>query len=139
MIALCLQELITPCNDCGSAQCMIFTALAGTMSDGSGSGKYANYANCRWIIAPGVERAVSFTFMAFNVESNYDFVSVSKCSDASCDGTELLAARLSGTQGLGQTYTSDSVLQVLFTADNSVTFGGFEASWVNIVSMLSFP
>ena len=126
---------ITYCNACApgtyafptsvtcSGPCECVPSLgptSGTISDGPGD--YPNNANCEWLIAaPG---AVSLTFSAFNTESGWDYVSVNECTSATCsDKTQL--AKLHGTQGNGQTYSSSTgYLQVVLTSDGSSTHVG---------------
>jgi len=116
------------CGGSCSKDCPAYSDTTwGTFSDGPGI--YKNNEDCWWLLTtlPGIEIQVSFPF--FNTESGYDFVSIYRCSSASCSATEQLA-HLSGTLSADAVYaTSTGFLKVVFTSDTSVTRPGFTGTW----------
>lgn len=102
-------------------------ALSGTISDGAAS--YSNFESCWWLIAasPGVEIRISF--LEFKTERGYDFVTISRCSDAACAlRTQIL--KHSGRMSASSVYTSTTgFLKVSFTSDHSITDDGVLANW----------
>jgi len=82
-----------------------------------------------WLISSSSDISLSFT--SFSTESDYDFVTINRCYDSSCnpvDVDEILEH--SGSTQLGTLHTSTTgIMQVKFTSDRSVTYSGFEADW----------
>jgi hypothetical protein len=118
----------------GCASCGVLRAPNGTVTDGSGSGQYAHNSNCQWIIAPSGATHVTLTFSEFATEECCDVVHVSQCNDLSCSMQQSLG-ELRGTYPAPRNFTSMSgIMMVRFTSDESVTAGGFAASWTSTVS-----
>ncbi|NBW88860.1 MAG: hypothetical protein EBR51_02930, partial [Gammaproteobacteria bacterium] len=88
-----------------------------------------NFESCWWLLAasPGVEIRISFH--EFKTERSYDFVTISRCSDAECaQHTQIL--KHSGRMSAGSVYTSTTgFLKVSFTSDHSITDDGVLANW----------
>jgi hypothetical protein len=72
---------------------------------------------------------INLSFSSFMTESNYDFVTIHRCtSSSSCEQV----AQLSGINSafMSPIYASNiGYMQVLFTSDKSMTFPGFVATW----------
>jgi Zn-dependent metalloprotease len=68
------------------------TTASGTFSDGSGTDKYANNANCAWLIQPTNAKTVTLNFTEFDTELNYDGVII-------YDGSNNIAPILGGYSG----------------------------------------
>jgi hypothetical protein len=117
------------CAGCGNS-CAIYKAVAGTISDGSGSSEYSANANCKWVIAPSLASFVSITFSEFDTQST-DWVRVYKCVDATCSSPEL-QAQLSGAYSSPQSVTVlTGYMLVWFSSDGYVQRPGFTASWTS--------
>ncbi|RTQ45273.1 hypothetical protein EJV47_25685 [Hymenobacter gummosus] len=109
---------------------------SGTVADPGGpSGNYGDNVTSQLAIYPSLNptgRRVQLTFTAFQLEQNYDFLTI-------YDGPNTSApqlARLTGSQGLNQTFTATSfsgVLTLLLTTDPSYSYSGFVAS-VNCIT-----
>ncbi len=116
---------------CGEV-CGLLTSANGTLSDGSGSAKYSNNANCEWMIAPYGATRVTIEFTAFSTQPINDVVRVFQCSDVYCSQQQQLA-ELSGTYPTTQAMTSvTSYMKVVFTSDGRITQEGFTASWSSV-------
>jgi hypothetical protein len=101
---------------------------SGTISDGLS--EYQNNADCKWmIVSSGL---ISLSFLSFNTESGYDFVTIHTCTSSSSCVQDEEVARLSGISvNLSTTYTSNTgYMQVRLTSDSSVVSSGFVASWI---------
>jgi hypothetical protein len=121
------QSVTTATVTCsGGCLCQPSTGTSsGTISDGPGD--YANNANCVWLIASS--DSISLSFSSFNTESDYDYVTINRCtSSSSC--VERVARLSSSSVSQSAIYTSSTgYMQVVFTSDNSVVRSGFVASW----------
>jgi len=111
------------------SQSLTNACLTGDTVQGSGSisftgDQYVNQAHCMWTVQCPFGQVATVNFQNFDTESNYDFVNL-------YDGpsvTSPQAAHLSGsTMPDPSVYVgSQSSMFVEFTADGSVTGGGFE-------------
>jgi hypothetical protein len=107
---------------------------SGSFSDGSGTANYANNANCQWMIAPPGATRITLRFPEFSTQTRVDFVRVYQCTDVYCSQQQQLA-ELSGRYPVVQGLTSTpGFVKVVFTADGSVGFDGFTASWSTVYS-----
>jgi len=95
------------------------------------AGTYAANSDCQWIVAPnyGVNaQGATLTFTGFVTEEGEDFVTIYECTDldaGACSGTTAKET-LSGTQGRGQTYRSETgIFLVHFTSDAIFQDEGF--------------
>ena len=121
-----------PCDGCSSSSCGILTSARGRLTDGPS--QYQNYASCKWLIAPLGATNVTITLSQFDTEYNYDFMTLSSCTDVSCVFKQQLM-RHSGSLPDTRRYTSPTgVLLVEFTSDGSIPDEGFTAAWNSDVS-----
>jgi ferredoxin len=127
-----LTETVSATVTCsGGCLCQPSTGtISGTISDGPSN--YANFANCTWLIASSGPSFSSFntinlSFSSFITETNYDFVTINRCtSSSSCEQV----AKLTGASLPSSIYTSSTgYMQVLLTSDKSTPAPGFVASW----------
>ncbi|TYZ10018.1 CUB domain-containing protein [Hymenobacter lutimineralis] len=105
------------------------TGCAGTVYDAGGTiNGYGASQNSTLTLRPTAATGrVSLNFTLFQTEKDYDFLEI---YDGISTSTPLLA-RLSGLEGLNQTYTATNVLGALtlrFTSDASVERAGFAAT-----------
>ncbi len=130
--SFCLQwEGSFYCTGC-AAECGIFTAQNGTISDGSGSSNYPDLSSCGWMIAPPTASAISLTFTELSVEAGYDFVRVWQCNNIACT-TGKQVAELSGSYSTPQIVRVATGLMIIaLSSDNYGTGDGFKASWVSV-------
>jgi len=105
-----------------------FTDPSGTLEDGSGTADYGNNVDCEWIIAPAGAPGVSIQFSQFETEQDYDVVRIYECQNEQCPDPVLLA-ELSGSRSGQRVQTSTGVMRVVLTSDDSVSSGGFSATW----------
>ncbi len=126
---LFLPQITFPCSGCGST-CGVLTALSGTISDGSGALAYGASADCRWLVAPSGMRIVTVTFTAFATQLNYDWVTLSSCTDVACGNRQqmLLHSGLSLPSPVSWVSTTGFVL-IEFRSNANTNYQGFEASW----------
>jgi hypothetical protein len=130
----CVWQVTYPCSGC-STSCGILAADSRTVSDGPYS-YYSNYANCKWLIVQPANK-ITITFTEFYTEGNYDFVTLSSCTDVSCASKQQLL-RHSGGLPSPQSFTSDTgFLMVEFTSDGSVVYSGFTATWTSKIHVSS--
>jgi hypothetical protein len=118
---------VTCGGSCGDGCTPSSGTTSGTFSDAPGD--YGNNENCWWLMSasPGTDMRVSFP--AFDTESGYDFVSVFRCSEASCSSPEQIL-RQSGSLSSSNVYSSvTGFLKVTFTSDGSVVRSGFTGTW----------
>ncbi len=101
------------------------TATAGTFSDGSGTGLYANNTHCSWLIQPNGAEAVALTFTAFNTEVNKDGVIVYD----GINSTAPVLARFSGTTIPDFVVSTGKSLFVEFLTDASGRGEGWTAEF----------
>ena len=113
----------------GSCPCPSSSAQSsGSFSEGSGD--YDNDEDCRWLISSTADTEIELSFSSFNTESGYDYVTINRCSSASCSSPEQLVKLSGDSVGSSDKYTSSTgFLQVRFTSDSSQTRSGFSAQW----------
>ena len=118
---------VTCGGSCGDGCTPSSGTTSGTFSDGPSD--YSNNENCWWLMTASTGTDMRVSFPAFNTESGYDFVSVFRCSEASCSSPEQVM-RQSGSLSSSNVYNSvTGFLKVTFTSDGSVTGGGFTGTW----------
>ena len=103
------------------------TNATGTFSDGSGTDKYANNANCAWLIQPTNAKNVTLNFTEFDTELNYDGVIV-------YDGSNNTAPVLGGFSGasLPPSITSTSgSMYVEFKSNINLRANGWTANYTS--------
>ena len=110
------------CSLCGNSS---ESGNEGTITDGPTN--YPNNQFCRWLIIAATD--ISVDFSVFDVETGYDFVTVSACSDYDCKSRQQLA-RLTGTSLARTEFTSiTGYMEIILTTDADITFPGFVANW----------
>ena len=105
------------------------TATNGTFTDGSGSEDYLDNSSCSWVIAPQGATQITLNFSSFDIEIDYDTVSV---YDGPDDTYPILATwwgntlppTISTTPGVG-------AMTVKFISDDSVTKSGWSANYTS--------
>ena len=112
--------------------CGLFSQDSGTFSDGSGLSGYSNNAVCEWMIVARNHLVITATFTELSTQPGKDFVRVFQCTDVSCLQQQQLA-ELSGLYAMQQAVTSTTgYMKVVFTADGSVNYDGFNATWKSV-------
>jgi PKD repeat protein/uncharacterized membrane protein len=112
------------------------TSASGTLYDSGGpTGDYQDYENCSFLIDPGCASSITLSFVAFNIESGYDYFTV--YNGTSSSGTQLLRATGS-TLPSSVTATSGKMF-ITFTTDYSVVRSGFQANWTSVIPASNPP
>jgi len=113
------------------------SVLSGSVTDGPGN--YGTFLDCSWIIGSNAD--ISLHFTEFDVNLFWDFVQLTKCSDASCSRGEksiLYSGLMSETEDMkpNNLFTNDHsrylpFLKVRFVSYGNLfrTFPGFMANW----------
>ena len=82
---------------------------------------YANNANCVWTIASNSPMSLSFS--QHNMETNWDFVTISTCTNPSCGSrTQILRSTGSNIPSISAKSTA---FRIVFTSDNVIVRIGF--------------
>jgi Zn-dependent metalloprotease len=101
------------------------TNSSGTITDGSGTANYLEYADCSWLIIPTGANTISINFTYFDTEAGYDSVMVYDGPDAT---SPLLMTWWGNT--LPPTITSSGgAMFIRFLSDESVNAGGWSANY----------
>jgi N-acetyl-anhydromuramyl-L-alanine amidase AmpD len=105
---------------------VIDTNCSGTFTDTGGIlGNYPNNQNYTYTISPTGASSVNLSFSAFNIENNYDFISI-------YDGPTTASALLgtyTNTNTPPNITSSGGSLTIKFTSDNSTVKSGWVANW----------
>ncbi len=121
-----------PCGACSSSSCGILTTASGRLTDGPS--KYATNGFCQWLIAPADATTITIQLIQFDTEGGWDFMTLSSCTDVSCETKQQLM-RHSGSLPVLRSYTSlTGFLLVEFTSDTINPDEGFTAAWNSDVS-----
>jgi Zn-dependent metalloprotease len=105
----------------------ILTTATGTLSDGSGTDKYANNSNCSWLIQPTNAKTITLNFTAFDTELNYDGVIV---YDGSTNTAPVLGKFTGTTLPPTVTSTTDS-MYIEFLSDEALRANGWTANYTS--------
>ena len=105
----------------------ILSSPTGTVTDGSGAGKYGNNQLCTWLIAPPCAKSVTLSFTQLNTEAKYDGVVV---YDGHSLSSPLLGA-YSGTTIPSSITSSGGEMLVVFVSDYATTLQGFSANYTS--------
>ena len=111
-------------NDCYAPAPPTCSGTQTYYSPRSFTGTYANNANCLWQLRCSSSQTVRLDFSSFQMETNFDFVSL-------FDGSSTSSPRLSRVTGSSHRRRSSSTgryLSMQLTSDGSVTHSGFGAS-----------
>ena len=107
------------------------TAVSGSISDGSGSGNYANNANCSWLIQPtGNPASITFTMDSLDLAGNIDAVRVYDGTSAA--GT--LIAIFRGTNLGNSVIANSGSMFVQFTSNAFGNAQGWRGSYTSASS-----
>ncbi|MEL7309821.1 MAG: CUB domain-containing protein [Pseudomonadota bacterium] len=128
------SSFLTPLSvsGCGGPQRLSGSGSFTSHPQWDGNTEYPS-SRCRWVLtAQGADKHVALTFNQFDVEKGdgctYDWVEV-------YDGASTTAAslgRFCGRKKPRQLVSSGSQMTVTFTADNSVSKPGFEATFKSV-------
>lgn len=115
----------TICNSSSS------TNTTGTLTDSGGSsGNYHVSEECSFLIKPVGISTITLTFTAFDVENNYDFLTI---YDGPTKASPLLA-RYSGSSLPASVTSSGDTMLIHFSSDYSVIKSGFIANWTTTIA-----
>ncbi|MEY4964061.1 MAG: hypothetical protein RLZZ323_1380 [Bacteroidota bacterium] len=103
------------------------TTATGTFSDGSGTDKYANNANCAWLIQPTNAKTVTLNFTAFDTELNKDGVIV---FDGSNNTAPVLGIFSGNTLPPSVTSTTGS-MYIEFLSNEALRSNGWTANYTS--------
>ena len=104
-------------------------SLADSGSVDDGEGQYAHHADCRWSLSCSDPAShPQLTFSSFDMEINFDFVTIYDGADTMSSTPELV--RLSGTANPSVQVASGTQMAVQMTSDYSVAGDGFHATFV---------
>ena len=99
----------------------------GTLTDGSGTNKYANNSNCAWLIQPTNAKTVTLNFTAFDTELNYDGVIVYDGSN----NTAPVLGRFSGTTLPPAVTSNTGSMYIEFLTDEASRSNGWTANYTS--------
>jgi len=94
-----------------------------------GPGLYGNKMICQYLVTSNY--TVTLQFVSFLTEQNMDFVTINRCTTATC-AQKIQLLYESGITSLSTVYASDAThpfLQLVFTTDSSVTLDGWVVNW----------
>ncbi|MBR3434799.1 MAG: hypothetical protein IKG88_02800, partial [Bacteroidales bacterium] len=123
-------------RDCLCPSKSILSDVDGWFNDNSVD-DYANNSNCSWLIRPNdfngaYPDSITLTFTNFNTEEGYDVVTV---YDGDSTDAPVLATFSGNLEGEFSVTSTDSVMLVVFTSNDSVTASGWEASYYSHVNL----
>jgi len=111
---------------CNSSATTLTTAT-GTLSDGSGTDKYANNSNCAWLIQPTNAKTVTLNFTAFDTELNYDGVIVYDGSN----NTAPVLGKFTGTTIPPSVTSTTGAMYIEFLSDEALRSNGWSANYTS--------
>jgi Zn-dependent metalloprotease len=100
---------------------------SGTLSDGSGTDKYANNANCAWLIQPTNAKTVTLNFTEFDTELNSDWVIIYDGSN----NTAPVLGKFSGSTLPPSVTSTTGNMYVLFLSDEGLRANGWSANYTS--------
>jgi len=108
------------------AETTVLTAQNGTISDGSGTTRYANNTNCKWLIQPEDAGAVLLQFNYLNTEPTFDRILIYE----GVDENGWLVAEISGFNAPTTPIVAmGGSMFVWFLSDELNAAGGWEADY----------
>lgn len=107
---------------------------SGTITDGSGTGNYANNMNCSWYIAPSDGLPIVLTFVEFNTQAT-DLLKVYNGANASAP----LLGTFSGSTLPSAVTASSGIMYIEFTTDGSGTAAGWKTTYACTPQQCSGP
>ncbi|WP_296685827.1 CUB domain-containing protein [Flavobacterium sp.] len=105
----------------------ILTTATGTLSDGSGTDKYANNSNCAWLIQPTNAKTVTLNFTAFDTELNYDGVIIYDGSN----NTAPILGKFTGTTLPPAVTSTTGSMYIEFLSDEALRSNGWSANYTS--------
>ncbi len=118
-----VTSIATACTNLSS------TSPTGLFYDTGGpNGDYGNGEYCTFLIDPGCALEVSLEFLAFNLESGWDYLYVYD----GVDETAPLIGTYSGTANPGILTATSGKMYIIFDSDGSVIRPGWEAAWSSL-------
>ncbi len=103
------------------------TTATGTFSDGSGTDKYANNANCAWLIQPTNAKTVTLNFTEFDTELNSDWVIIYDGSN----NTAPVLGKFSGSTLPPSVTSTTGNMYVVFLSDEGLRANGWSANYTS--------
>ncbi len=103
------------------------TTATGTISDGSISDKYANNANCAWLIQPTNAKTVTLNFTEFDTELNNDGVIVYDGSNS----TATVLGQFSGNTLPPAVTSTTGNMYIEFLSDEALRANGWTANYTS--------
>ena len=95
--------------------------LQGSFSSLNYPDDYINYLNCTWIITVPEGLRINLTFSAFNIEEDYDTVTIYEDDEEVAQFTD---------DGIPEPFMSNtSTIRVVFETDESIVESGFFANY----------
>ena len=121
-----------------NSECWGITSLtqpSGSFSDGSGNKDYSNNQYCRWWIAPSCATSITLSFSAFDIQKDYDFLSIYESIYDGLTVTNPLAQLTGNTLPESITSTTGTMI-VDFVSDNFYSYqGGFSATYTSTIAV----
>ena len=122
---------------CCTAGMVQISDTSGTISEGP-ENPYADSMKCDWTIGPSSH--ISFTFSSFDIEQEYDSVTLYSCSDIQCSSKNQIgyfegsASRPSEGSNRPPVLNTQYVvttgyMRIVFRSDSTVSFVGFIGTW----------
>lgn len=108
-------------STCGT----VHTSSSGQLTSPNYPEPYGNNVDCEWVISAPVNTQIVISFMAFNLEENYDFLYI---RDGNTESSTLLH-KLTDNEHFADVESSGNHLHIKFTSDYSQTRPGFYISW----------
>ena len=103
------------------------TTASGTLSDGSGTDKYANNSNCAWLIQPTNAKTVTLNFTEFDTELNSDWVIIYDGSN----NTAPVLGKFSGSTLPTSVTSTTGNMYVVFLSDEGIRANGWSANYTS--------
>ncbi len=92
---------------------------------------YSNSETMSGIIAPTGATSITLQFFAFETESGYDFVVLSRCTAIDCS-QKVQIGRFSGATIPSPVISNTGIMLIEWTSDNLVSFSGWFATWSSL-------
>lgn len=103
------------------------TTASGAFSDGSGADKYANNANCAWLIQPTNAKTVTLNFTEFDIELNSDWVIIYD----GINNTAPVLGKFSGSTLPPSVTSTTGNMYVVFLSDLGLRANGWTANYTS--------
>ena len=107
------------------------TAAADTFNDGSGPYNYVENANCKWLIQPAGATQINIYFTSLDLENTNDKIKIMDYSQ----NPSVLITTVTGSTIPAPIICNTSSLLMIFTTNNTINKGGWEANYNTIVGI----